>query len=161
MARRHKTADKKKQQLMTVAQQKNKQKDRLNCVSCLCLGCFILPIPGIEPVTSELQMSCLTIRVRAISDVYLLSDGIHTLVLYFSHKNPNQIFSVLQHAVACCGMLQNPHQQAPKTGAAACFNRCCLPVGAIGSTPAHFVLHQMPALFNDPFLNVIVPVMHV
>ena len=25
-----------------------------------------------------------------------------------------------RHAAACCGMLQNPHQQLPESGAAAC-----------------------------------------
>ena len=27
---------------------------------------------------------------------------------------------MLRHSAACCGMLQNPHQQAPKLGSAAC-----------------------------------------
>ena len=44
----------------------------------------------------------------------------------FPPRNPHPTFSVLRHAAACCRMLQDPHQQAPKTGAAACFNRWCL-----------------------------------
>ena len=37
-----------------------------------------------------------------------------------------------QCAAACCGMLWTPHQQAPKTGTAACFNCWCLAVGPQG-----------------------------
>ena len=72
-------------------------------------------------MTSQIQMQCLTIGVLAISDEYLLSDGIHILVRYlFSKNNPNQIFSVLRHAAAC-----SP-PTGPKTSAVPCFNRWCL-----------------------------------
>ena len=33
---------------------------------------------------------------------------------------PCENFGSLWHAAACCGMLQNPHQQLPESGAAAC-----------------------------------------
>ena len=39
------------------------------------------------------------------------------MVRYFPPKKSQ---TTCQCAAACCGMLQNPHQQAPKTGAAAC-----------------------------------------
>ena len=87
----------------STAQQKKKHgKNRLDCVSCPCLRCCILPISGIEALTSQLQMHCLTIRVLAISDGYLLSDGIHILVRYFSpQKPPTKCRSTLRHAAAC------------------------------------------------------------
>ena len=89
--------------------------------------CCRLPIPGIEPQTSQSQMDYSATRVRAISDKWLLRDGIEIWVRYFPKKNRNPIFSVLRHASKppptgpknrCCGMLRQH--------AVACFNRWCL-----------------------------------
>ena len=88
---------------MHQAHSKKNVQNRLEFVPCPGLGCCILPIPGIEPMTSPLQMHCLTIRVLAISYEYLLGNGIHILGQYLPPKIPTK-FSV------CCGMLQNPHQ---------------------------------------------------
>ena len=67
----------------------------------------------------------------------------------FFPKKPNPIFSVPWHAVGCCGMFQNPHQQAPKQGAAACCSmlRHASTVGAsiVGYT-FNFSLSSKPRL---------------
>ena len=44
-------------------------------------------------------------------------------LIFWSHISPQKVPTKLS---VCCAMLQNPHQQAPKIGAAACFNCWCL-----------------------------------
>ena len=58
---------------------KNKKTGWTVC-PCSCLGCFRLPIPGIEPETSQSQMHHLTTGVLAISDKQLRRNGIDILV---------------------------------------------------------------------------------
>ena len=76
------------------AQQQINEKNRLACVPCPyldccpCLGGCRLPNLGIEPVTSQLQMHCLTIRAPAISDKQcIVYQGFIFWSEIFSHKN--------------------------------------------------------------------------
>ena len=54
---------------------------------------------------------------------HLCNKGFTGLTWYGKKSPPCENFGslrMLRHAAACCGMLQNPHQQLPESGAAAC-----------------------------------------
>ena len=99
----------------TAQQKKKNEKNRLVCVPCPYLRSCILLIPGIEPVTSPLQMLCLSITVLAISDEQLSGMALISCSEFFSPKKIQTQFSV------CCGMLRNA-SKPPPTGPQI---RCC------------------------------------
>ena len=51
---------------------------------------------------------------------HLCNKGFTGLTCDGKKSPPCENFALLRHAAACCGMLQNPHQQLPESGAAAC-----------------------------------------
>ena len=105
---------------------------------CHCLGCFRLINPGVEQETFQPHMHHLTTLVVAISDNWLLKDGIDIWVRYIPQK-----------ILVYCGMLRhaskptNSPQKQVLQHAAACFNRWCLFV-CMSDLPNWHVVYACP-----------------
>ena len=76
---------------------------------CRYQQCCRLPIPENEPDTSQSQMHYLATGVLAACGCSGMG------LIFWSDFSPQKVPT---QCSVCCGMLQNPHQQAPK-------NRCC------------------------------------